>query len=1015
MEQKGRDVPDVRTPACMKAPEVPPLLVRASDQSPEKIAGRLSKFSGAWSEIGADPWVMRIVQWGYKIPFVTLPPLRFQGQETTYPKGSLKWSSLNQSVQELRNKGAIEPAPLSPGFYSRLFLVRKATGEWRPIIDLSSLNVFVHCPSFTMETPRSILRALQQGQWLTSLDLKDAYFHIGIHPADRRYLRFCHNGTSWQFTVLPFGLSTSPRVFTKILKPVLAYAHLHRVKLHMYLDDWLLNPGTRQEAHEQTSWLRSLCQKLGLVINLEKSDLIPSQVSTYLGIELDTSVGLARPSLKRLTNWLSVAEGFTAQQSPPAVQWLQVLGHLVSLEKLVPYGRTRIRPIQWQLRLQWNQSKERSSKLIPLDLQSRLAILWWTNRENLRRGVPVGIIDVECYLYTDSSTQGWGAHLQDLTASGIWSQDQAQLHINVLELQAIWLGLRAFSQRVENTRVALMSDNTSAVAYLRNQGGTKSLAMNDLATDICLWAEKRGMTLVPRYLPGHLNVLADHLSRRGQILKTEWSLNQTVADRIFRAWGRPFVDLFALGKNTKLAIYVSPIREETSWKVDSLVQNWDGPVRVCVPSDKPDKGLSKQGQNRKCRDRPNSASLAQPGMVSGPPRSLNRLSNISPTSAETAQADLLTPLSSASVASQPSRLEVIKGFHKERGFSEAVAQRLAISQRQSSAVVYESKWKVFGEWCHVKQIDPVKATVQQLADFLIFLFEEKKLAISSIQGYRSCISKVFLARGIDISHDRDLNMLVRNFAIERPVQHREAPRWDLMVVLRLLMKPPFEPMNMASLADMTRKLAFLLTLATAKRNSEVWAFSADVRFGQDYNAATLSFLPNFLAKTMDPSRPETAYAPVTIPALGPSMGEDLPDRFLCPVRALRYYLKLKHKGLDPNNRFRRLLCAFKLGHIGDISKQTVSGWIRQLIKQAYSAVQDEDIPHLTHTNFQARELRAFASSLAFHQNYSLKQVMEAASWRNNNTFVSFYLRDLSQMGDVTTAGPFVAGQKVISC
>ena len=198
------------------------------------------------------------------------------------------------------------------------------------------------------------------------------------------------------------------------------------------------------------------------------------------------------------------------------------------------------------------------------------------------------------------------------------------------------------------------------------------------------------------------------------------------------------------------------------------------PVRVCVPSDKPDKGLSKQGQNRKCRDRPNSASLAQPGMVSGPPRSLNRLSNISPTSAETAQADLLTPLSSASVASQPSRLEVIKGFHKERGFSEAVAQRLAISQRQSSAVVYESKWKVFGEWCHVKQIDPVKATVQQLADFLIFLFQEKKLAISSIQGYRSCISKVFLARGIDISHDRDLNMLVRNFAIERPVQHREA-------------------------------------------------------------------------------------------------------------------------------------------------------------------------------------------------------------------------------------------------
>ena len=84
-------------------------------------------------------------------------------------------------------------------------------------------------------------------------------------PSRQTLLRFCHNGTAWQFTVLPFGLSTSPRVFTKILKPVLAFAHLHRVKLHMYLDDWLLNPGTNQEALEQTSWLKSLCQKLGLV------------------------------------------------------------------------------------------------------------------------------------------------------------------------------------------------------------------------------------------------------------------------------------------------------------------------------------------------------------------------------------------------------------------------------------------------------------------------------------------------------------------------------------------------------------------------------------------------------------------------------------------------------------------------------------------------------------------------------------------------------------------------------
>ena len=85
-------------------------------------------------------------------------------------------------------------------------------------------------PSCVMETPRSILGAIQKGQWLTSLDLKDPYFHIIIHPANGNSLRFCQNGTTWQFTVLSYGLLISPRVFTKILKPVLACAkntHLH--------------------------------------------------------------------------------------------------------------------------------------------------------------------------------------------------------------------------------------------------------------------------------------------------------------------------------------------------------------------------------------------------------------------------------------------------------------------------------------------------------------------------------------------------------------------------------------------------------------------------------------------------------------------------------------------------------------------------------------------------------------------------------------------------------------------
>ena len=183
------------------------------DQSPDKIATRLGYFSAACSMIGADQWDLKTVMQGYQIPSVQSSLISELRYSPTYPQGWEKWKLLNLAVQDMRDKGAIELAPSSPSFYSCLFFVPKTGGgSGRPIIDLSALNTLINCPSFTLETPRSIRSALGQGQWLTSLDLQDAYFQIGINPADRRFLRFSHNGTG-QFRTLPFCPSTSWSVF----------------------------------------------------------------------------------------------------------------------------------------------------------------------------------------------------------------------------------------------------------------------------------------------------------------------------------------------------------------------------------------------------------------------------------------------------------------------------------------------------------------------------------------------------------------------------------------------------------------------------------------------------------------------------------------------------------------------------------------------------------------------------------------------------------------------------------
>ena len=188
-----------------------------------------------------DAWVVEVLRVGYRIPFDRRPPLSERPLSLpAYSPQSIKGVALTQELQTLLRKGAVEPAPQSTGFYSRLFLVQKASGSWRPIIDLSTLNDYVTSSHFHMETPQSVLRSIRQGDWMVSLDLQDAYLQVPVHQDSRRYLRFVVGGRTYQFRVLCFGLTTAPQVFTRIMAPVSAILHKYEVRMLRYLDDWLI-------------------------------------------------------------------------------------------------------------------------------------------------------------------------------------------------------------------------------------------------------------------------------------------------------------------------------------------------------------------------------------------------------------------------------------------------------------------------------------------------------------------------------------------------------------------------------------------------------------------------------------------------------------------------------------------------------------------------------------------------------------------------------------------------------
>ena len=169
-------------------------------------------------------------------------------------------------------KGVLEIArDPGPGFYSRLFLVEKTSGGWRPVIDLSHLNEFIHLTRFKMKTVASVLLSLREGAFLASLDLEDMYFQTPIRPSSRKLLRFTSEGTVYQFRDLCFSLSTAPQVFTRVFAALSAWAHSHGIRRLCYLDDWLVLSSSEQEALQAVQSLFSLCCTLGIVIN-EKSN-----------------------------------------------------------------------------------------------------------------------------------------------------------------------------------------------------------------------------------------------------------------------------------------------------------------------------------------------------------------------------------------------------------------------------------------------------------------------------------------------------------------------------------------------------------------------------------------------------------------------------------------------------------------------------------------------------------------------------------------------------------------------
>ena len=423
----------------------------------------------------------------------------------------------------LKNNALVEVDEVAGQFLSPIFLRSKKNGEYRMILNLKKFNKYVKYYHFKMNTFESAIKLINKGTYMASIDLRHAYYSVHIAPEHQIFLRFAWKNKIYQYTCLPFGLACAPRYFTKLMKPV--YAKLRSLGFINvgYIDDSLLCGDTQDKCCKNACETKNLMENLGFIINKEKSILTPQKQIVFLGNLIDSEKMIVKLPIGKQETVTDECSKLCAKEKETIRNVAKVIGLIVSSFSAVEYGKLHYRELEHgkMLALKNVYGNYDASMFITSAMKKELE--WWViNLHKQKREISHGTPDL--ILSCDASLQGWGGVTGDQKIGGRWTSDESEKHINFLELLAIFYTLKAFCKIVENKHVKILSDNSTAVSYINNMGGSKSIDCNCISKKIWFWCIENNTWLSCSHIAGKFNVEADEKSRVFND-KLEWQLN----------------------------------------------------------------------------------------------------------------------------------------------------------------------------------------------------------------------------------------------------------------------------------------------------------------------------------------------------------------------------------------------------------------------------------------------------------------------------------------------------------
>lgn len=534
-------------------------------------AGNIANHLESWIEITENPWIHNIIQHGLELEFINYPTpniskkLNLSAEETLI---------IDTEINKLLDKKVIAHSIHEQNeCISTLFTRPKKDGRKRMILNLKNLNENIQYEHFKMESIQSVIDLMEENCFMASVDLKDAYFSVPIHETHRKYLKFSHRDILYEFKAMPQGYGPAMRVFTKLLKAPFSVLRQLGFLSVIYVDDSFLQGESFYICLENVRKTIELLQKLGFTINFEKSILIPKQEITFLGLVFNSvtmTITLTEEKKEKIFNLcLKTINNVII----PIRSLASLIGNFTAAFPAIPFGKFYYRNLERLKTTALKKAKGNFDAKVKLTSICINELEWWLDNVYTSSRF-IKIPDIDMTIFTDASDLGWGITNGSSSSGGRWSIEEKDKHINIRELKAVEIGIISYTKNTCPKHIRIMSDNTTAIAYINNMGGICSLECDELAKSVWLYCKSIGTYLSAAFIPGKENIIADKKSRSFNDA-IEWQLNPEIFDHITSISFLPDIDLFASRINHQLPRYVSWHPDPNAIAIDAFSFKWN--------------------------------------------------------------------------------------------------------------------------------------------------------------------------------------------------------------------------------------------------------------------------------------------------------------------------------------------------------------------------------------------------------------------------------------------------------